>query len=86
MKRILTINPGSTSTKTALFEAADSWNVDETLRGDVKHDPAQLEACRTPADGLALRADAVESFLKEAGNPDLSAIAGRGGITRRKIW
>lgn len=82
MKHILTINPGSTSTKTALFKAGDAWNVLELLRGDVKHDPDELEACETTAEGLACRADAVESFLSAAGNPDLDVVAGRGGLTR----
>ena len=82
MKHILTINPGSTSTKTALYEAEDAWNVRELLRGDVKHDPAQLDVCETTAASLACRADAVESFLAEAGDPELDIIAGRGGLTR----
>ena len=31
-KRIFVINPGSTSTKVALYEADDAWNVTETRR------------------------------------------------------
>lgn len=82
MKTILTVNPGSTSTKTALFRASDSWNAEEVLREDIKHDPAELQACRNTAEQLDCRTRAVESFIERAGNPHLDCIAGRGGLTR----
>ncbi len=82
MKRILVLNPGSTSTKSALYETEDTWNVTETLRTDIKHDREALEACRTTAERLSFRVKEVEAFLSEAGNPHLDVIAGRGGMTR----
>ena len=82
MKTILAINPGSTSTKVALFEAADSWQVGELRNANVKHDPSELEAHSEPADQLRLRGGAVERFLADNGNPRLDAVVGRGGLTR----
>jgi butyrate kinase len=82
MKNILTINPGSTSTKVALFRASDSWNMEETSGSNVKHEAADLEKLRKPADQLEFRCQAVEQFLLDAGNPALDVIAGRGGLTR----
>ncbi|MDF1568416.1 MAG: butyrate kinase [Spirochaetaceae bacterium] len=82
MKTILTINPGSTSTKVALYKASDSWEVEEWKTAAVKHDPDQLAAHPEPADQLEFRSLAIEEFLKEAECPNLDAIAGRGGLTR----
>jgi len=82
MKTILTINPGSTSTKAAIYEADDSWNVREIHNSNVKHSPEELEGNPESADQLKLRSQAVEDFLLDAGNPELNAIAGRGGLTR----
>ena len=82
MKNILTINPGSTSTKVALYKAADAWSVSEIHAANVKHDPAELESHPEPADQLELRSHAVESFLEESGNPVIDAVSGRGGLTR----
>lgn len=82
MKTILTINPGSTSTKAALFETEDSWNLQEIKSSNVKHNPEDLETHPEPADQLRLRSRAVEEFIEAAGNPKLDAVAGRGGLTR----
>lgn len=82
MKIILVINPGSTSTKTALYEADDSWNVREIRSSNVKHNPEDLAKCPALTDQLAMRVDAIKRFLSEAGNPELDVIAGRGGLTR----
>ncbi|MCK5736029.1 MAG: butyrate kinase [Spirochaetaceae bacterium] len=82
MKTILTINPGSTSTKTALYETSDVWNVKEIKSANVKHDSEKLEEHPEPADQLNLRSRAIEEFLRDAGNPELDAISGRGGLTR----
>jgi len=82
MKTILTINPGSTSTKVALFKCENSWDVREIQAENVRHNPDELEIHPEPADQFILRSRAIESFLLNAGNPDLDAIAGRGGLTR----
>lgn len=82
MKNILTINPGSTSTKVALYETEDSWNVTEIRTENVKHDPEELINHPGTLAELALRTASVEAFLEESGNPRLDAISSRGGLTR----
>lgn len=78
--RILTINPGSTSTKVALFEGEDLL-----ARKDLSHSAAELEAAGPRIlDQLPLRRRVVESFLAEnlLAPSDLHAIVGRGGLLR----
>ena len=73
---ILVINPGSTSTKVALFHG------DEKIESrEIRHDPwkgAELW------DQFEPRAAAVETFLQSALPPgrDLQAVAGRGGLLK----
>lgn len=73
--RLLIINPGSTSTKVALFEGLEQKSA-ETLR----HSNEELAPYPSIADQLDFRADAVKSFLKRNGDPELSAVMGRGGL------
>ncbi len=73
--RLLIINPGSTSTKVALFEGL-SQTAAETLR----HSPEQLSPYPTIADQLDFRAAEVSDFLMAQGNPPLDAVMGRGGL------
>ncbi len=77
--RILTINPGSTSTKVALFEGED-----RVASLDINHEAAELEACETLADQLPLRRAVVEEFLTEHDCEacELDAVVGRGGLLR----
>ena len=80
---IFAINPGSTSTKTALF--ADETCLHESV---VRHDAASLQAYPTLASQLPLRLAAVEAALQEAlrvaglpGPASIDAFVGRGGLT-----
>jgi len=82
LKTILTINPGSTSTKAAIYETDNSWDVREIRSSNFKHNPEDMETHPEPADQLKLRSRAVEELIIAAGNPKLDAIAGRGGLTR----
>lgn len=82
MYRFLTINPGSTSTKVALFEGSDSWSLSETARRELSISRADLEHYPDAADQMKLRSRQIEVFLSEEGDPELSAVAGRGGLTR----
>ena len=79
---IFTINPGSTSTKTALFADCDC-----RYESVVRHDATELQHLPNLADQLPLRLEAIERSIREglksAGLPDPSAIdafVGRGGI------
>jgi len=77
--RILVINPGSTSTKLAVFEA-DKPVYSETIA----HPHQQLAAFPRIPDQYAFRRDAVLAFLEKHGVPlaSLDAVVGRGGILR----
>jgi len=79
MYRVLTINPGSTSTKVALYE-------DEHLLfvQTIYHSAEEIAAFPHIADQYAFRRDAVLSLLDEHGiKPgSLDAVVGRGGILR----
>ncbi len=75
--RICAINPGSTSTKAAVFE-------DETqvCGVTVRHTRRELDACRSVEAQLGLRLQVVEDFLAGKGiRPEsLDAVVGRGGL------
>ena len=74
--KVLAINPGSTSTKIALFEDDACL-----LSRNVAHDAAQLAAFDTISAQLPYRKQTIEALLAEE-NADLSgldAVVGRGG-------
>lgn len=76
---VLAVNPGSTSTKVALFR-------DEALvrEANLKHADAELQPFPRILDQLPLRAAAVDRLLAEAGvqRGELSAVVGRGGLLK----
>lgn len=76
---ILVINPGSTSTKLAIFEE-DRLLVEKTLR----HESKEIEQFAKMVDQYAFRNRMILDFLKEAGYQieQFSAIIGRGGLVR----
>ncbi len=79
--RILAINPGSTSTKLAVFEGEE-----EVISQELQHDAKELE----PFEGqrivsqFAFRKDAIEAFLAANGlsMQDIDAVSARGGLVR----
>ena len=74
--RILTINPGSTSTKIALFEGTK-----ELFSSSVAHDATKLQEFKTVSDQLPYREETILNTLKDA-DIDLSTVdayCGRGG-------
>jgi butyrate kinase len=77
--RILVINPGSTSTKVAVYED-ETVLVSETLR----HSAAELAPFPHIADQYAFRRDAVLDFLRrqQIDPRSLSAVVGRGGLMK----
>lgn len=76
---VLAINPGSTSTKLAVFE-----NGRCLASSELQHDKDELAGFSRVADQFGYRMEAVRGFLKEAGiDPaGLTAVAGRGGLLR----
>ncbi|MBO8160873.1 MAG: butyrate kinase [Thermosipho sp. (in: Bacteria)] len=79
MYRILVINPGSTSTKLAIFED-EKLVASETLR----HSAEELSKFEKLIDQYEFRVYAIEGFLKKIGfdYKDFNAIVGRGGLVR----
>ncbi|MGC9312831.1 MAG: butyrate kinase [Sediminispirochaetaceae bacterium] len=78
-ERILVINPGSTSTKIAVFEGEK-----EILNKTIRHDSKELSRFETITDQYDFRADIIKESLKQEGiSPDsFDAVIGRGGLLR----
>ena len=75
--KILAINPGSTSTKIALFDDAA-----QVFKTNIEHPNSELEKYKKIADQYEMRYDAILSALKD-NNFDvkmLDAVVGRGGL------
>ncbi len=74
--KILTINPGSTSTKVAVF-CGESC----IFSKNVSHDAETLRQFSSISDQLAYRRDTITNLLKESGIKldDVDAFVGRGG-------
>jgi len=79
MYKILSVNPGSTSTKFAIYE-------DETLicLHTIRHSAEELKPYKTLFDQYEFREQLVLSYLEKDGIDlsDLSAVVGRGGMVR----
>jgi butyrate kinase len=79
MFRILVINPGSTSTKLAIFED-EECKVSQTIY----HDTSELSKYAHLFDQYDFRKKALLEFLEKSGYKpnDFSAVVGRGGLIR----
>lgn len=75
MKTILTINPGSTSTKVVLFR-----DLEPTLSNEVQHSKAELAGFPDVWSQFALRLEPILAVLDQAGENRLDAVVGRGGL------
>jgi len=77
--QILTINPGSTSTKIAFFE-----NTKTKFLKKLKHSQKELAEFEKITDQYAFRKDAVMKEIKDADLclDDLVAVVGRGGLVK----
>ncbi len=76
---VLAINPGSTSTKIAVFE-----NNDEVFKTNISHPVASLAKFNTVAEQFPLRLETIVKVLEEA-HVDLTklhAVVGRGGFIK----
>lgn len=75
--KILAINPGSTSTKIALYD-----NENEVFTETLEHPIDKIEKYDKTIDQFEMRKDLIISFLKENGYNigNLSAVVGRGGM------
>lgn len=79
---ILTINPGSTSTKIAVFAEAANGEPEEIYKESVEHDAGALAAFATMNDQLPYREKMVKESLAShsISVASLSAIVARGGL------
>ncbi|MDY5082231.1 MAG: butyrate kinase [Candidatus Limivicinus sp.] len=75
--KLLIINPGSTSTKLALYDGAEKL-VQESL----DHDAAELQQYHTIAEQVPMRLSVIRSFMERNGidQKELAAVIGRGGL------
>ena len=80
MSQILVINPGSTTTKIALFENGEQEIFSET----VTHSLSDLEKSDTIWDQFKLRMSAVRELLEQykVNLASIGAVVGRGGLLR----
>lgn len=77
--RILVINPGSTSTKIAIFE-----DITEIFRKNLQHSPEELSQFKELIDQFDFRKQIIENELKEQSISlsSLDVIMARGGLIR----
>lgn len=76
--KLLTINPGSTSTKIAVFN-----DLDPELTINIKHTVDELSRFARVSDQFEYRRDLVLNTLRENGKPlRFDAIVGRGGLLK----
>lgn len=77
-ERILAINPGSTSTKIALYQGLEAL-----FEKSLRHDEGELAARETLAEQLAFRRQVILEALEDSGSSlnAIDAVVGRGGLT-----
>ena len=78
-KYILAINPGSTSTKVAIFDGMDN-----KLQKDLSHSTAELDKFDKITDQFEYRKDIIVEWFTTEGYAisDLKAVVGRGGLLK----
>ncbi len=76
--RILAINPGSMSTKVAVFADADSLHESE-----VSHDVPKVETLEDRRAQVVHLSELIREMLADAGIGDIDAVVGRGGFLPR---
>lgn len=79
MYKILTINPGSTSTKIAVFEGEE-----QIFKKNLKHSAEEVAKFDRIADQKPFRTEAIKRELNEAGIDmnEMACVVGRGGLLR----
>ena len=79
--KILTINPGSTSTKIAIYEGSK-----KLFSENVSHDASELAKYAGISDQMPYREETIRALLDKNGVSlkDVAAVVGRGGGPRRR--
>lgn len=80
MEKILIINPGSTSTKLAVWEEKEGMILEE----DIEHSLEKLSGFKKIVDQLEYRTECIREFLENKGLrvEEFTALAARGGLLR----
>ncbi len=78
MKKILVINPGSTSTKVALYESGSAGVVQEIASQSLTHSAEELDKFESTAAQESFRSKTVSDFLKKNNVSEIDCCAGRG--------
>lgn len=76
-KKLLIINPGSTSTKLAVYE-----NTTKLVQENIEHEASEINKYEKIVDQIPFRTNVIKEFLaKNNLSPsDISAVVGRGGL------
>ena len=82
MFTICVVNPGSTSTKVAIYRGLKNGEPQEVFLQNIKHDPEILGKWKNPIEQLDFRVSAVEDFLASHEIKKLDAVVGRGGLVK----
>jgi butyrate kinase len=77
---ILAINPGSTSTRLALFKCAEPIELLSVV--NVKHPTEEIKQFAGIIDQYEYRLQSAEAFLASNGSFNLAAVVGRGGLLK----
>ncbi len=83
--RILTINPGSTSTKIAVFDQVVFFKEQRPYaKTTIRHDGSEMLQYESLVDQLPMRKQLIEAFLKDNEIPlsSIEGFIGRGGLLR----
>lgn len=82
MNKILTINPGSTSTKIAVFEGEE-----QIFKKNIKHSAEEVAKFERIADQKPFRTEVILKELREAGIDikEMACVVGRGGLLRPMV-
>src|SRR6056297_808679 len=77
--KVLAINPGSTSTKIAVYD-----NMDIMVEKTIRHDAEKIKSFEKVVDQFEFRKEIIENTLKDAdiNLEDLDAVVGRGGLMK----
>lgn len=76
-KSLLIINPGSTSTKVAVYD-----NKTARLTENIEHDPEELKSFPSVSSQFSYRIDAIERWMKEKEVGEIHGVVGRGGLLK----
>ncbi len=76
-KKLLIINPGSTSTKLAIYE-----DQNKLFQENIEHDANQIGKFESISDQIPFRMEVIKNFMDTKGIKleELSAVVGRGGL------